>query len=125
VLQVLPLADVFLPNEAEAAALSDCEEPREAARALQAISGGWIVVKLAAKGCLAAGPDGIELAAVAPRVDVTDTTGAGDAFNAGLLHALAREAAWQDALRFATRVASTVVSRSSAARYPTLDELVE
>jgi sugar/nucleoside kinase (ribokinase family) len=123
VLGLLGLVDVFLPNEAEAVALAG-GDPREAARVLQAASGGWIVVKRGANGCLAAGPDGLEIEAGAPPVHVTDTTGAGDAFNAGLLHARARELGWPEALRFAVRVASTVVSRPSTARYPTLDKLV-
>ena len=124
VTDLLPLVDVFLPNEAEATALTGEKDPFASACALQGISGGWVVVKRGAAGCVAAGPDGAELTAPAPPVDVTDTTGAGDAFNAGLLHALARDLGWEEALTFATRVASTVVSRPSADRYPTLDELV-
>ena len=62
---------------------------RAAARALQRDSGGWVVVKLGARGCLAVGPGGAELSASAPAVAVAaDTTGAGDAFNAGLVTAL-------------------------------------
>src|SRR5215469_15711285 len=49
----------------------------EAARALQAASGGWVVVKLGPRGCIAAGPDGAELAVPAPTGSVADTTGAG------------------------------------------------
>jgi sugar/nucleoside kinase (ribokinase family) len=124
VADLLPLVDVFLPNDDEATALTGEEDPLASARALQGISGGWVVVKRGAAGCVAAGPDGAELTVPAPPVDVTDTTGAGDAFNAGLLHALARDLGWEEALTFATRVASTVVSRPSADRYPTLDELV-
>ncbi|MEA2254852.1 MAG: pfkB family carbohydrate kinase [Solirubrobacteraceae bacterium] len=48
---------------------------------------------------------------------VADTTGAGDAFNAGLVAALARGASWPDALRAATRPASAVVARPSTDRY--------
>jgi len=124
VADLLPLVDVFLPNDDEATALTGEEDPLASARALQGISGGWVVVKRGAAGCVAAGPHEAELAAPAPPVEVTDTTGAGDAFNAGLLHALARDLGWEEALTFATRVASTVVSRPSADRYPTLDELV-
>jgi argininosuccinate lyase len=123
VLDLLPLVDVFLPNEAEAAELTGVSEPLEAARALRAASGGWTVVKLGDSGCLAVGPDGSELAVPAPNVRVLDTTGAGDTFNAGLLHALAQGDGWPDALRFATRVASTAVSRPSGDRYPRIADL--
>jgi argininosuccinate lyase len=117
VLALLELADVFLPNEAEACALAGVGDPRAAARALQRASRGWVVVKLGAAGCHAAGPDGVELVEHAPAVDVADTTGAGDAFNAGLVAALASGAGWPDALRAATRLASAVVARPSDDRY--------
>jgi len=118
---LLPCVDVFLPNEVEARALATTslapEDAVQAARALQAISGGWVVVKLGARGCLAAGPDGAELVAAAPAVTVTDTTGAGDAFNAGLVDALAQGAGWDEALMTATRFATGIVSRPSGDRY--------
>ncbi len=122
--RLLALVDVFLPNEVEARGLTGEEDPRTAARVLQRMSGGWIVVKCGPAGSVAAGPGGRDLASPAPPVAVTDTTGAGDAFNAGLVRALCDGSDWADALRFATRVASTVVSRPSSDRYPALDELV-
>jgi sugar/nucleoside kinase (ribokinase family) len=68
--------------------------------------------------CLAAGPDGVELAAPAPVVSgVADTTGAGDAFNAGLVHALSDGASWPDALHAATRFASMIIARPSHERH--------
>ncbi len=115
---LLPSVDVFVPNEDEACALADgAGDAADAARVLQADSGGWVVVKLGARGCLAAGPDGAEIAVPAPAVSVADTTGAGDAFNAGLIGALARGAGWPEALRLATRFATTIVSRPSNDRY--------
>jgi sugar/nucleoside kinase (ribokinase family) len=115
---LLPSVDVFLPNEAEAHALSGVtDSAHEAARALQAISGGWVVVKLGPRGCLALGPDGAELSAPAPAVPVADTTGAGDAFNAGLVAALADGRAWPEALRAATGLATAIAARPSDARY--------
>jgi sugar/nucleoside kinase (ribokinase family) len=116
---LLAAVDVFLPNEAEACALAGVSGDRawDAARILQADSRGWVVVKLGARGCLAVGPDGAELEAAAPSVSVADTTGAGDAFNAGLIHALDGGASWPDALAAATRFASMIVSRPSHDRY--------
>jgi sugar/nucleoside kinase (ribokinase family) len=116
--ELLPYADVFLPNEIEACALANRPgDPAQAARALQVVSGGWVVVKLGSSGCFAVGPDGTEIAVPASPVIVADTTGAGDAFNAGLVHALAHGASWSDALTMATRFATTVVSRPSNDRY--------
>jgi sugar/nucleoside kinase (ribokinase family) len=119
VLELLPWVDVFLPNEAEACALADLSpgSAPEAARSLRLASGGWVVVKLGERGCLAVGPDGTELAVRAPAVEVADTTGAGDAFNAGLVHSLSDGASWPDALGAAARFASTIISRPSHERH--------
>jgi argininosuccinate lyase len=115
---LLPSVDVFLPNELEALALGDgTEDAAEAARALQTVSGGWVIVKLGPGGCLAVGPDNAEFAIPAPATSVVDTTGAGDAFNAGLVRALAHGATWREALTAATRFATTVISRPSNDRY--------
>jgi sugar/nucleoside kinase (ribokinase family) len=124
VLGLLSSVDVFLPNEVEAYAIAGPADDgaagggaARAARALQEASGGWVVVKLGPRGCLAAGPDGAELAVAAPAMSVGDTTGAGDAFNAGLVAALARGADWPDALTAATQFATTIISRPSNERY--------
>ncbi len=118
--QLLPSVDVFLPNEVEACALADRNgDAADAARVLQAQSGGWVVVKLGPRGCFAVGPGGAEISVSAPAVTVADTTGAGDAFNAGLVAALGRGVDWEEALTVATRFATTIVSRPSNGRYPT------
>jgi len=116
---VLRFVDVFLPNEAEACALAGVQPSaaRAAARHLQKLSGGWIVVKLGARGCVASGPDRMELEIPAPVVEIVDSTGAGDAFNAGLIHALSDGAEWPEALTAATRFASAIIARPSDERY--------
>jgi sugar/nucleoside kinase (ribokinase family) len=120
---LLPSVDVLLPNVAEATALTGDTDPMAAARELQRLSGGWVVVKRGADGCLAIGPAGREERVDAPKVTVQDTTGAGDAFNAALIYALTHGSDWGDGLRLAVRVAAVVVSRTGQ-RYPTLGELL-
>jgi sugar/nucleoside kinase (ribokinase family) len=115
---LLPDVQVFLPNEAEALALAGVSDSvHEAARVLQRISGGWVVVKLGPRGCLAVGPDGAELSAPAPAMPIADSTGAGDAFNAGLIAALSDGKSWPDALAAATGLATAIAARPSDARY--------
>ena len=116
---LLPWVDVFLPNEAEVCAIADVDagDAAGAARKLQAVSGGWVVVKLGARGSLAVGPGGAELSAPAPVVEAADTTGAGDAFNAGLIRALSDDSSWPDALDAAARFASSLISRPSGDRH--------
>jgi sugar/nucleoside kinase (ribokinase family) len=117
--ELLAYVDVFLPNEAEVRAISGfAGSVEEAARLLQASSGGWVVVKLGRRGCFAVGPGEVELSVAAPETEVGDSTGAGDAFNAGLIAALAEERPWPEALGAATSFASTVISRPTGERYP-------
>jgi sugar/nucleoside kinase (ribokinase family) len=80
---VLPLADVFLPNAAEATRIAGVAELDEAVVAL-AGHAGLVVAKAGAHGAVAAQGDRI-VRAPAPAIDPVDTTGAGDAFDAGFL----------------------------------------
>jgi sugar/nucleoside kinase (ribokinase family) len=81
-------ADLLLPNEAEALALSGASTASAAAFSLAA-AGPQVVVKLGARGVLVA--SGSELHQVSlPPVTPADTTGAGDCFNAGLIAGLLR-----------------------------------
>jgi sugar/nucleoside kinase (ribokinase family) len=57
-----------------------------------------VVVKLGADGAMALGPDGLQRAP-GMRVKTIDTTGAGDAFNGGFLHAWLDQSAIRDCLR--------------------------
>jgi sugar/nucleoside kinase (ribokinase family) len=80
-------ADLLLPNEAEALALSGAASPDAAALALIGAGPGRVAVKLGERGVLCA--DGAALHQVSlPPVTPVDTTGAGDCFNAGLIAGL-------------------------------------
>jgi sugar/nucleoside kinase (ribokinase family) len=80
-------ADLLLPNEAEALALSGTSSVSAAALALMA-SGSRVAVKLGARGVLVgAGPGELHRVSLPP-VTPVDTTGAGDCFNAGLIAGL-------------------------------------
>ena len=56
---------------------------------------------------------GETVSAVAPAVQVRDSTGAGDTFNAGYLDAWLRGAALEEALETGCRLASTVIGQPS------------
>jgi sugar/nucleoside kinase (ribokinase family) len=124
VMSVLPLVDIFLPNEPEALALTGEAHPEKAAEVLQKACGGWVVVKLGEKGVVARGPEGEEVRLAAPAVTAKDTTGAGDSLAAGMLAELVEHDDMAQALATGVRVASTVVGRDSLARYPSRGELL-
>ena len=75
--------DVFLPNLEEALAITG---QGHATAALEVLAGHFpvVAIKLGAEGAILAAKSE-RLSATAPRVEVHDTTGAGDAFNAGFL----------------------------------------
>jgi argininosuccinate lyase len=117
VLELLAEVDVFLPNEAELRALTGIEDVERGATELQAVSGGWVIVKLGADGSLGVGPGGERVAATAESLEVVDSTGAGDAFNAGLIAALGEGHGAGAALGAATALASKIITRPANARY--------
>ena len=55
-------------------------------------------------------------------MEVFDTTGAGDAFNAGVVYGLLNQWEPRRLLRFANAVAAHVISHK-AERYPSIDEV--
>ena len=80
---LLAHTDVFLPNATEATRIADVAEFDDAVVVL-ARSAGLVVAKAGAEGAVAAQGDRL-VRASAPSITPLDTTGAGDAFDAGFL----------------------------------------
>jgi ribokinase len=119
------LADVLLtPNADEARALAGVDEVEAAARVLAARTGAPVLVTLGADGALLLDGDAAERLP-APRVDVVDTTGAGDAVNGALASELAAGRPLRDAARFAL-TAGALSTRAPGARdgMPRRDEVL-
>ncbi len=115
---LVPLADCVTPNEIEAEGLTglavgDAEGAVAAGHALRKLGAGTVVVTLGPAGALACTPQG-DLRVPAFAVTVVDTTGAGDAFNAGLAVGLAERLALRDALRLASATAALACTRRGA-----------
>jgi sugar/nucleoside kinase (ribokinase family) len=81
--EALARTDIFLPNAAEARAVSGRDDPAEALAALGARVPA-VAIKLGAQGAIAM-RDGRTVHAAPPPVDPVDTTGAGDSFDAGFV----------------------------------------
>jgi sugar/nucleoside kinase (ribokinase family) len=105
-------ADLLLPNADEATALTGEADPeRAAARLAERVP--EVVVTLGAGGAL--WTDGRELVRVpSERARVLDSTGAGDAFAAGLLAARAEGASPEEALAAGCRLAASAVATFGA-----------
>lgn len=83
---LLPVVDVLLPNEIEATRLGHTSDLEEAMSSLRG-RGPLVVVKAGPRGAIAVGP-GERLQVAAAIVTPVDTTGAGDAFDAGFVTAM-------------------------------------
>ena len=81
-------ADLLLPNDDEARVLTGIDDPAAAALALAQQTGSEVVVTAGVRAIHSDGSGVLEVAA--PALVQIDTTGAGDAFGAGLLAARGR-----------------------------------
>lgn len=98
-LETLSEVDLFLPNEVEIRAITRAHAVPDALRRLR---GGRTrtVAKLGAQGCATLDDDGRILHAPSYPVEAVDTTGAGDSFNAGFLHAWLARRPIEECLRW-------------------------
>lgn len=81
---VLPHVDVFMPNDIEALRITGATDVETAALRFLGMGAGATIITMGAAGCLIADAAGTRRLA-ALRVPVVDTTGAGDAFCAGVI----------------------------------------
>jgi len=97
-IDVLRHVDVFLPNQSEACAITATDTPEQALHALD-YGSTRIVIKAGSRGAMTLDA-GKVVAAPAYATQAVDTTGAGDSFNAGFLHAWLRDWLTLDCLRW-------------------------
>lgn len=103
----MALTDHALLNDEELTGLADGRSAADVARLLPA--GGVMVVKRGGGGAIAL-CDGVEFAAAAPPVEVVETVGAGDTFNAAYLASIVGGESVAEALSSGVEVASRAVS---------------
>lgn len=103
---ILPHLDIFVPSRTEAASLTGQTDPRAMVAAFrQHMKRGLIGIKLDAEGCYL--DDGVSAVFVPSyKIEVVDTTGAGDTWFGGLLTALRKGMGLKQAGQFANRAAA-------------------
>ncbi len=122
------MVDILTPNESEAevltgVAVTDRESAASAARALLSQGVETVIITMGEQGSLLVS-EGVEEHFPAYRVDAVDTTGAGDAFNAGLVYALAAGQGIEEAIDFGSKVAAILVTHIGCVPgLPTLAEV--
>lgn len=110
---LLPEIDYFSCNLMEATQLTGCGNERMAADYLHNRGARTVIVKLGQQGCYLSSPSERQHIS-APQVKSIDTTGAGDAFSAGLIAALLRGDDLNSACRWANAVAANIVTQFGA-----------
>lgn len=104
---ILPYIDLFCPSRTEAMAVTQERDPVAMAALFRRHmpADAIVAIKLDAEGCYI-DHDGRGQVIPAYKVDVVDTTGAGDTWFGGLLAGLCRNMPLQDAARLANRAAA-------------------
>jgi sugar/nucleoside kinase (ribokinase family) len=114
--------DLIFANEAELHSLYQTSDFDAAIAALRADISAAVVTR-SEKGCLVAGPDGVEAVPAFPVERVVDTTGAGDLFASGFLSGLARGADDRTCGRLGALAAAEVIQHLGARPETSLRQL--
>jgi ribokinase len=129
-LSLLQLVDILTPNQSEAKVLAGLSpgaevEPEVVARNLIRSGVKQVVITLGENGALIV-TDKFSTRVPAVSMPAVDTTGAGDAFNAGLAIALACGASLEEAVRFAAVTGGLAVTKEGVIpSLPNRDEVLQ
>lgn len=107
---LLPYIDFFMPSIEEARGMSGQETPADCAKYYLDRGTKACVFTLGGDGAYYADAGGDSFSAPAYDVDVVDTTGCGDAFDAGMITALHHKMDKETAVRFAQAAAGLVAT---------------
>ncbi len=122
IFEILKNVDVFLPNKQEALNITGSNDV-ESALDMLSKSVKTVVIKLGSKGAIAKEGNKIVKSNVF-KINVVDTTGAGDSFNAGYIYKYLKGASVEDCLIFGSAcgaIATTKIGGTTA--FPTLGEV--
>lgn len=123
--RLFPLLDWFLPNDRELLAMTRAKTLEEAIERV-ALSPCRTVVKMGTDGAKAVGAGQAECTVPACLLpEFRDAIGAGDSFDAGLIHSILKGESEQEALRFASVTAAVSTTGSGGTTALTGSDLVE
>ena len=108
--QVLPLTDVFVPNDDEARLITGRPDPLDQARHFRDMGVGTVAITCGSRGCVVIGPDGAYRAGAYP-VEVWDNSGGGDAFDAGFIVGMLEGWPTDRCVRFASAIGASAVRK--------------
>jgi len=121
--ELLGFTDIFFPNDTEAQAITRRNNPVEAALELSRYC-GTVVVKCGKEGSVLRSGEKLLRCPTYSRYKAIDSTGAGDSYNAGFLHAFLSGMPWLTCMKYGSAVASLRVSVDRSVRpWSTLAEV--
>ncbi len=106
--KVMPLVDVFLPNEDEARDITGETDPQKQASRFLEQGAGTVVITMGGRGALACTRDKRILFGVYS-VPFVDGSGGGDAFDAGLIYGLTQGMGLEDSMKFASAMGASCI----------------
>jgi sugar/nucleoside kinase (ribokinase family) len=110
VMPLLPFIDYFMPSIEEAQEISGQTTPEDCGKFYLDNGASCCVFTLGGDGAFYANKDGTRLASPAYDIKVVDTTGCGDAFDAGFIAAMHHQMDVEKSLRFAQASAGLVAT---------------
>ncbi|HPG38937.1 MAG TPA: carbohydrate kinase family protein [bacterium] len=121
---ILPVVDVFMPNELEALHLSR-EKTLDAALDKLALLGNIIIIKMGNKGSICKCGDKLYEAAPFLNKNVVDAIGAGDSFNAGFISKYVKGCDIEQCLKFGNLTGAISTTRAGGtAAFTTQEEIM-
>jgi len=122
--ELLSVTDIFLPNKTEALSITQSDDVESAARQL-AGKCKLVAVKLGAEGALACSQTRIAKS-TSISVNVVDTVGAGDTFDAGFIYGYLKDWPLEKSLRLACVCGAMSTQKAGGTDgQPTLDEAMK
>lgn len=124
-LDALHQVDIFQPNATEIKAITGETDLTKAIEAIYRL-GPAVAVKLGRDGAIAKSPAGDLITQKALPVEVVDTVGAGDSFDAGFIYGYLNGLDWPTSLKLATICGSLSTQQSGGTcAQPTLDQALQ
>jgi sugar/nucleoside kinase (ribokinase family) len=122
--ETLPLADIIINSAASIIEQHPSVNILEHSKALQNISKGVVITTDGSQKITAFDQDGAFYSLLPPKVQPTDTTGAGDSFRAGIIYGFLEGWPLTRSLRWATAVGALQVQRDFSQAYPPAENII-
>lgn len=121
----LPVADIIINSAASTIEQHPGVNIVEHSKSLQSISNGIVITTDSSQEINAIDQDGTHYSLLPPEVQVTDSTGAGDSFRAGIIYGLLQDWPLPRSLKWAAAVGALQVQRDFSQDQPASNKKIE